>query len=108
MERLIGETLAARVHANKRRALDHARLAEAVVLLRLIARTLAAAHAKGIVHRDLKPENIFVVRDPDHDLTAARATTGAVAASIAAAEPGACPPHGARARTSTCRTCACA
>jgi serine/threonine-protein kinase len=29
----------------------------------LLARGLAAAHAKGVVHRDLKPENVILTRD---------------------------------------------
>jgi len=40
-------------------------LAEALAILRPIARALDAAHAKGIAHRDLKPENIFLSRDAD-------------------------------------------
>ena len=39
--------------------------AEAIPVLRQIARALDAAHAHGIAHRDLKPENIFLTFDDD-------------------------------------------
>lgn len=38
---------------------------DALRIMRQVASTLAAAHARGIIHRDLKPENIFIVRDPE-------------------------------------------
>lgn len=40
-------------------------LAQAMPILRGIARALDAAHGKGIIHRDLKPENVFVAFDED-------------------------------------------
>ncbi len=39
--------------------------AEALPLLRPIARALDAAHAAGIVHRDLKPENVMLAVDDE-------------------------------------------
>ncbi|MBK9072157.1 MAG: protein kinase [Myxococcales bacterium] len=55
MELLEGQTLD---RAVKGGALD---LARALDIAQQVARSLAAAHAKGVVHRDLKSENIFLV-----------------------------------------------
>jgi len=58
MELVDGETLARRL----------ARLgplvpAEAMSLVRELARALGAAHGRGIYHRDIKPENVLLTRD---------------------------------------------
>jgi serine/threonine-protein kinase len=58
MEYLEGETLDALLERRGR-----LELAEALPILRAVARALDAAHAKGIAHRDLKPENIFLASD---------------------------------------------
>ena len=60
MELLEGMTFDAYL---KRR--EYLSIAEAVPILRGIARALDAAHAKGIFHRDLKPENVFLVENED-------------------------------------------
>ena len=43
-------------------------LAQAIPILRDIARALDAAHGNDIVHRDLKPENVFLSQDQDGTL----------------------------------------
>ena len=60
MEFLKGETLGRRV----RKAPGSLSLHQILRLLRQVADTLAAAHAKEIVHRDLKLDNIMLVPDP--------------------------------------------
>ncbi|HMY18228.1 MAG TPA: serine/threonine-protein kinase, partial [Polyangium sp.] len=60
MELLEGKTLEEYLRERGR-----LRPAEALPILRQVARALDAAHAAGIAHRDLKPENIFLVFDED-------------------------------------------
>ncbi len=60
MELLEGESLGSRLA--RRGALE---LPDALRIMRQVASTLGAAHARCIVHRDLKPGNVFIVRDPE-------------------------------------------
>ena len=60
MELLDGESLERR--CARRGVFD---VPEALRLVRQVASSLGAAHARGIVHRDLKPSNLFIVRDPE-------------------------------------------
>ncbi len=60
MELLEGETLDARLARHGAFTIP-----DALRVMRQVASSLGAAHARGIVHRDLKPENIFLVRDPE-------------------------------------------
>ncbi len=59
MELLEGETLAARLKADRLDDVACCRIG------RQIANVLQAAHARGITHRDLKPENLFLVPDSE-------------------------------------------
>ncbi|MEM9695951.1 MAG: serine/threonine-protein kinase, partial [Myxococcota bacterium] len=60
MELLDGETLDEFLEKRGRIS-----LAEAIPILRYIARALDAAHEAGIAHRDLKPENVFLTSDDE-------------------------------------------
>lgn len=60
MELLDGEPLDQRLQR-----LGRLQVQQAVRIVRQVASSLGAAHARNIVHRDLKPENIYLVRDPE-------------------------------------------
>jgi serine/threonine-protein kinase len=60
MEYLDGDPLD--VHVKRRRRMP---VADALPILRGIAKALDAAHAKGIAHRDLKAENVILARTPE-------------------------------------------
>lgn len=59
-ERLVGETLAARL--DRQGTLSHA---ETVNIVTQVARALTRAHQLGVVHRDVKPANIFLSKTPE-------------------------------------------
>jgi len=58
MERLRGESLAARLEARTRLTLP-----ETVGIINHVCRAMSAAHELGLVHRDLKPANVFICRE---------------------------------------------
>jgi len=60
MELLEGEPLDRRL-----RRIGALQLHDAVRIIRQVANSLGAAHARNIVHRDIKPENIFMVPDAE-------------------------------------------
>jgi len=60
MELLEGETLDRRLARSGVLA-----IADALHIVRQVAKALCVAHARGVIHRDLKPDNIFLVRDPE-------------------------------------------
>jgi serine/threonine-protein kinase len=60
MELLEGEPLDRRLRQHRTLPVD-----AALRIVRQVAKSLGAAHARGIVHRDLKPENIFLVPDTE-------------------------------------------
>src|SRR5262245_13202754 len=58
MEYIEGEPLSDIIRKDKRM-----RFQKAALIIREVAKGLAAGHAKGIVHRDVKPQNILVTRN---------------------------------------------
>jgi len=80
-----GESLRARLTRDGRLP-----LADALSVLRDVARALAFAHDRGVVHRDVKPENVLLAGD------AAVVTDFGIAKAISsAAQPGDLGPHDA-------------
>ncbi len=59
MERLEGETLAARLERRGTLAVT-----ETLVIATALLDTLGEAHGRGLVHRDVKPGNVFLAKTP--------------------------------------------
>jgi len=62
MEKLEGETLAARLRREGRLS-----AVDTELLVSQVARVLTTAHEAGVVHRDLKPDNVFLL-ESDYEL----------------------------------------
>ncbi len=60
MELLVGEGLDRRLAR-----IGAFPIVDALRVMRQVASSLGAAHARGIVHRDIKPDNLFLCRDPE-------------------------------------------
>jgi len=60
MELLVGEGLDRRLAR-----IGAFSIIDALRVMRQVASSLGAAHARGIVHRDIKPDNLFLCRDPE-------------------------------------------
>src|SRR6185312_2510597 len=58
MERLVGETLAARIERTGPLPFDHA-----LAICRIVCDALAFTHARGMVHRDINASNVFLCGD---------------------------------------------
>ena len=61
MERLKGETLAARIGAE-----GGLPFLEVIEIVMQVLSGLAAAHERGILHRDIKPENVYLAERPGY------------------------------------------
>jgi serine/threonine-protein kinase len=81
MERLHGETLAARLERS-----GPLSTRAAVQVVAQVASALAEAHGMGIVHRDLKPQNLFLV-ESDYDLFVKVLDFGVAKEPLAVAAP---------------------
>ncbi len=95
MERLVGETIAARAE----RLGGALPIVEVVALGDAMLSTLAAAHKQGIIHRDIKPENVFLTREGTLKLLDFGLAHGVREKTDGSASNGGWRPHGGRQRS---------